>query len=156
MASIPRGLALAVCAFCLLLPVPAFSQQQEFEGNDYRVDGVEAYCSAEMITRVVQESATLIESPKSELIVINGPVFDALPPGVRLFVYFHTCGMKVYHDAAYADVSAARAGMNGRWLSAADVGLMCDTDALTEAGWSEVPDAARCDAIKQTMRAALQ
>lgn len=134
----------------------AWAQQTgEFDPGQYLIEGIPARCP-EVTTIVRNRTDTLIEATDAYTIVINAGGFAALPPGVRLFIYYQTCAFMFYRDAAPADAHAVNEGVEGRWLSAADVETMCTTTLLVDTGWAEAPDAARCEAIFQVMREALQ
>lgn len=147
-------IAVAV-AFASLMAVPASAQEQEFDFGMYAVEGIAAYCG-EIYTLVRSDETELIYPLDYENIVINGPVFDTLSPGIRLFAYYQTCGQIFYDDMVLADASATRRGARDRWLTVDDVETMCETDTLIVAGWTAAPDAERCEGIMQTMRAILQ
>lgn len=145
----------AALAAASLAVVPAQAQEQEFGFGMYAVEGIAAYCG-DIYTLVRTDETELIYPLDYENIVINGPVFDTLSPGIRLFAYYQTCGQIFYGDMMLADASATRRGARDRWLTVADVETMCETDTLVEAGWTAAPDAARCENIMQTMRTTLQ
>jgi hypothetical protein len=147
-------MALSAIAVALTV-IPVRAQEQQFGFGEYAVEGVAIYCG-DIYTLVRSGETELIYALDYEHIVINGPVFDTLSPGIRLFAYYQTCGQIFYGDATLADTSAVRRGVRDRWLTASDVETMCGTDALAVAGWSAAPDAARCQNIFQVMRAALQ
>ena len=151
-----RPIAAALMTLPLLV-TSAFGQAREdlYDPGQFFIEGVLAYC-AETQTVVRSTGPELIGQGDVLTIVINGPAFDALPAGVRLFTYFHTCALMFYQDPARADDLAARTGVQQRWLSVLDVELMCTTPTLVEAGWTAAPDAARCEAIYATMRQAIQ
>jgi hypothetical protein len=134
----------------------ALSQAEEhFDQGAFFIEGVRTYCP-EVETLVRTRAPELIQVEDNYIIILNGPAFDALPPGLRLFVYYQTCAFMAYHDLGRADVFAAQTGMGERWLAATDVEAMCQTDLLVQAGWNAVPDATRCAAIMQAMRDALR
>lgn len=134
--------------------LPATAQEQIFQPGQFFIEGVSAYCGD--IQTVVRSSGPLVEAPDTFRIAVNGPSFDALPVTMRLFAYFQTCGMIFYgDDLVAADAFAARRGIRDRWLSAADIEAICQTDDLAEAGWAAAPDATRCEAIYVVMREAL-
>ncbi|MGD9739814.1 MAG: hypothetical protein AB7O56_10840 [Bauldia sp.] len=145
----------AAMATLPLLATSALGQAREdhYDPGQFLIEGVLAYC-AETET-VVRNSGELIVRADPFTIAINGPAFDALPPGVRLFTYYHTCAFGFYQDPVRADDIAARTGVEQRWLSVPDVELICTTTTLADAGWTVAPDAARCEAIYATMRQAL-
>lgn len=138
-----------------LLAFPAGAQEQEFGIGEFAVEGIPIYCG-DIYTLVRTDETELIYALDYANIVINGPAYDALSPGIRLFAYYQTCGQIFYGDMTLADISAARRGARDRWLTVSDVETMCGTDTLAEAGWSTAPDAERCEAIYQTMREVLQ
>jgi hypothetical protein len=146
----------AALAALPLLATSALGQGREdlYDPGQFFVEGVLAFC-AETQTIVRNDPTELIAMADPLTMVINGPAFDALPPGVRLFTYFHTCALMFYQDPARADDIAARTGVQQRWLSVPDVELICTTPTLVDAGWTVAPDAARCEAIYATMRQAL-
>lgn len=148
------GLLAAGIAAATLAAAPAVAQVREYDQREFFIEGVNAYCP-EMQTAVFNTMDTLIKVEGGIIIQINGPAFDTLPAGVRLFVYFQTCAELFYTDLAQADAQAALIGIDQRWLSAADVEAMCTTPILADAGWANAPDAARCEGIYQTMRGAL-
>jgi hypothetical protein len=133
----------------------AWAQQTgEFDPGQYLIEGVPARCP-EVTTIVRNRTDTLIEATDPYTIVINAGGFAALPPGLRLFIYYQTCAFMFYRDAAPADAHAVNEGVEARWLSAADVETMCTTTLLADTGWTGAPDAVRCEAIFQVMREAL-
>lgn len=135
------------------LAAPTLAKDQVFTSAEFNIEGVRAYCGNEMLkTTMAEEADTLIGFPQPSNLTINAPVFATLPVGVRLFVYYHACGMMVYRNPSLSDLSAVRVGVRDRWLSVADIEAICASDLLVEAGWENAPDAERCDAIKQTMR----
>ncbi len=146
-----------VVAAASLASTPAWTQGAEelFDPGQYYIEGVRTYCP-EVETLVRTRAPELVQTPDAFTIIINGPAFDALAPGIRLFVYYQTCANMAYHDAALADAYAARLGVTQRWLAAIDIETICQTDLLVQAGWTAVPDAQRCMAIYLTMRDALQ
>lgn len=137
------------------LASPAVAQVGEFPPGEYQIEGVRAACP-EVTTVVRNRTETLIDTPDAYTVVVNAGGFAALPPGVRLFIYYQTCGFMFYQDMALADGVAVREGVAERWLSAADVETMCETTLLVDAGWLGAPDPARCAGIYQLMREALQ
>ena len=138
-----------------LASTPAFAQEEHFDRGQFFIEGVRTHCP-EVETLVRTRAPELIRTEDNFMIILNGPAFEALPPGVRLFVYYQTCGFMAYGDYGRADVFAARTGMEERWLAATDVEAMCETDLLIQANWTATPDAARCTAIMQAMRDALR
>lgn len=135
---------------------PAFGQAEEhFDQGQFFIEGIRTYCP-EVETLVRTRAPELVRVEDNYTIILNGPAFAALPPGLRLFIYYQTCAFMAYRDLGRADVFAAQTGMGERWLAAADVEAMCQTDLLVQAGWTAVPDAARCAAIMQAMRDALR
>lgn len=145
------GQLFAACAASALALTPALAEETVFDVGLYGVDGIMIYCG-DIYTIVRTEETELIYALDYENIVINGPVYDTLSPGIRLFAYYQTCGQMFYGDMALADMSATRRGARDRWLTVDDVETMCETDTLAEAGWTTAPDAERCEAIYQTMR----
>ncbi len=147
---------LAGLALIIVASAPAFSQAEEhFDQGEFYIEGVRTFCP-EVETLVRTRAPELIRAEDNFTIILNGPAFEALPPGVRLFVYYQTCAFMAYGDYGRADLFAARTGMEERWLAATDVEAMCQTDLLTQAGWAATPDAGRCTAIMQAMRDALR
>jgi hypothetical protein len=55
-----------------------------------------------------------------------------------------------------ADVLTTRLGLAEGWLTAPVAEAICETDMLTGAGWAMAPDAERCAAIYDVMRAAFE
>jgi hypothetical protein len=155
----PPALASSVLAALVLAGLastPAFSQAEEhFDQGEFYIEGVRTFCP-EVETLVRTRAPELIRAEDNFTIILNGPAFEALPPGLRLFVYYQTCAFMAYGDYGQADVFAARTGMEERWLAATDVEAMCQTDLLIQANWAATPDAARCAAIMQAMRDALR
>ena len=144
----------ALAASCLAGAPAAAQREQVFGQGQYYIEGVRAFCG-DIETVVTNQGPELIHSPNPYTIVVNGPVFDTLPPGVRLFVYFQTCGVISYsmmpNGIAIADATAARRGIRERWLAASDIEAICQTGLPAEIGWAQAPDAARCEAIYQVM-----
>jgi hypothetical protein len=123
-----------------------------YDPGQYYIEGVRAFCG-DVETLVRTRAPELIAIQNQFTILINGPAFDALPPGVRLFVYFHTCGMLFFdNNTALADNFAVERGLEGRWLAATDIETVCTTDLLVQAVWTAAPDEARCQVIYDTMR----
>jgi hypothetical protein len=151
-----RQIAL-IGAFGVLSSVPVFAQAEvTYDVGEFTIEGVPAICP-EVVT-VVRTTGEdqLIYAPDYMTIVINGPAFDQLSPGVRLFLYYHTCAQMFYGDRlGFADRYVVRQGVAQQWLSATALETICETDTLVEAGWPAAPDAERCDAMYQTMRDAL-
>lgn len=142
------GRMVAVSALGALLAGPATAQgaEQVFDPSQFFIEGVRAYCGD--ITTIVRTNAPeLIRIENDYTFILNGPVFDSFSPGVRLFVYFQTCGILFYGDMTNADASAARQGAAQHWISAEDLETICDADIMLAAGWENAPDDARCDAI---------
>lgn len=134
---------------------PALAQQEQYyDIGEFAVEGIGIYCG-DIETYVRSDESELIYAPDYATIVINGPVYDTLSPGLRLFTYYHTCGSIFYGDMALADISAVRRGVSERWLTVDDVETMCSTDTLVEAGWANAPDAERCEGIYSAMREAM-
>jgi hypothetical protein len=156
MASVTAKARIAVLAS--LLASPALAQQgvEQFDPGQFFIGDVRAYCG-DFEVYMLPKADTLIDSPNISRININAPVFNSLPIGLQLFAYYQTCGIVFWSgDVTKADASAARIGAGKQWLSADDVDQMCTTDVMVKAGWKYAPDAARCDAIKETMQKTLQ
>lgn len=155
MTRVGRTAGLVALASLLATPVLAQSGVQKIDPGNFFINDVRAYCG-DFTVYVQPKADTLIESPNIDRIIINGPALESLPPGLALFAYYQTCGMVFFDgDVAKADESAARVGAGQEWLTADDVEAMCTTDVMVKAGWKLAPDAARCDAIKQTMQKTL-
>lgn len=146
--------ALAAVALAAQLVSPASAQIGEYAQGEFYIEGIRAHCP-DVTTIVSNRAEEVIAFPDALTILINATAFDALPPGVRFFLYYHTCGQIFYRDMALADGAAVRAGVAARWLSASDVEIICTTPLLTEIGWDGAPDPLRCEAIYQAMREAL-
>jgi hypothetical protein len=149
-----RAALLVAAAVAVSAATPARAQTGEFDPGQYFIEGVRALCP-EVTTIVRNRTDTLIEAPDPYTIVINAGGFSALPPGIRLFIYYQTCAFMFYREATQADAMAVGEGVEALWLSASDVETMCSTTLLVDAGWTGAPDAARCEAIFQAMRGAL-
>ncbi len=146
----------AGAALTSMASAQALAQAEEhFDQGQFFIENVRTYCP-EVETLVRTRAPELIRVEDNYIIILNGPAFEALPPGLRLFVYYQTCAFMAYHDVARADVYAAQTGVTERWLAATDVEAMCQTDLLVRAGWTAVPDATRCSAIMQAMREVLR
>ena len=153
---IVRAAATVVLPALVILPQSHAQQgEQTFQPAQYQIEGVLAYCG-DIQTIVRPQSEPLIFAPDGFRIIINGPAFNDLPRGVRLFLYYHTCGTIFYgDDLALADSFAVRSGARGQWLLAADLEFICQTDNLVGAGWHFAPDSARCENIVDLMIEAL-
>lgn len=145
----------AVLALAGLVASPAAAQTFEYNQGEYYIEGVRTNCP-EVQTAIYNRMDTLIEVEDGLVMNINGPVFDALPAGVRLFVYYDECAMLFYRDFALADAQAILIGLDEQWLTATDVETVCTTTILVDAGWANAPDATRCEAMYQAMREALR
>ena len=146
---------LAAIATTTLVASPASAQVAEFNQGEYYIEGVRTNCP-EVQTAIYNRASTLIEIEYGLIIKIHGPAFDALPPGIRLFLYYDECAMLFYRDFALADAQAITIGLDEQWLTATDLETICTTTLVADAGWANAPDAARCEAMYQAMREALR
>lgn len=138
----------------------ALAQQGELYAPGYFfIDGVQSGCG-DVETLVTDDVADLIYPKDAFTIVVNGPAFEPLPTGVKLFVFYQTCGMMFYRNRPdsdlVADTLATRRGLADGWMTTAVVDQICQTDLLAQTGWTLAPEAARCAAIYERVRQALQ
>lgn len=150
-----KALPLLALAAAGLFSAPASAQVAEYNQGEYVIEGVRTNCP-EVQQAIYNQADTLIEVEDGLIMKINGPVFDTLPAGVRLFVFYDECAMLFYRDFTLADQQAILIGLDEQWLTADDVETVCTTTILAEAGWANAPDATRCEAMYQAMREALR
>ncbi|MCC6736547.1 MAG: hypothetical protein IT534_10540 [Bauldia sp.] len=148
-------LGIAALAMAALASPPASAQIFEYNQGEYYIEGVRTNCP-EVQTAIYNRADTLIEVEDGLIMKINGPTFDTLPPGLRLFVYYDECAMLFYRDFALADARAIAIGLEEQWLTATDIETACTTTLLADTGWANAPDPARCEAMYQVMREALR
>jgi hypothetical protein len=153
------GCLTVLAAAACLGGAPVHAQQGELYPPGYfLIDGVQAGCG-DVETLVTSQGADLIYPEGAYTIVVNGPDFDPLPTGVKLFAYYQTCGMMLFHiredGSLVADSLATRRGLTNGWMTMAVAEQICETDLLARAGWTLAPDAARCAAIYDSVRQAL-
>jgi hypothetical protein len=154
------GRLLAGLSLLSLAAGPVMGQSSElYTQGEYLIDGIQPACG-DVETLVTDEGPELIYARDYLTIVINGPVFDALPTEAKLFAYYETCGMMAFairDDAAQlADAVTTRRGLADGWMTAAVAEAICETDMMAVAGWTAAPDADRCAAIYEIMREALR
>jgi hypothetical protein len=153
--AVGQSLAIVVAASCVASG-QALAQQGELYGPGYfYIDGLQSGCG-DVETLVTNEGPDLIYPKDAFTIVVNGPAFDPLPKGLKLFAFYQTCGMMFYRNREdselVADTLATRRGLAEGWMTAAVAEQICETDLLAEAGWTLAPNAVRCAAIYERVR----
>lgn len=84
-------------------------------------------------------------------IIIDNDAFQKLPTKIKIFLYYHSCGLIISEgDEDVADAYAARVGVASGTLDRAAVAQICGTDLLK--AWSHRPNAARCEKLLAAVR----
>ena len=101
----------------------------------------------------VKDLATASAWPNvpAEAIIIDNDAFQKLPTKVKVFVYYHSCGLIISEGKeAGADAYAIQVTVASGLMDRATVAQMCGTDLLK--GWSHKPDSKRCDILLAAVR----
>ncbi|MFO1184880.1 MAG: hypothetical protein U1E56_08840 [Bauldia sp.] len=101
----------------------------------------------------VKDLATASPWPNvpAEAIIIDNDAFQKLPTKIKVFLYYHSCGLIISEgNEDRADEYATRVGLGSGTLDRQTVAQICGTDLLK--GWSHRPDNARCEKLLAAVR----
>ena len=147
-------LALAIALLCSAVAPVSAQVEETIDPGEFIIEGYRADCS-EVTTIIRQSSEDLIYAPDGFTIIIDGPTYDTLTIGVRLFTYYQTCASMFYGDRLeFADRYAVRTGVERGWLTVADIEAICVANDL-DGIWAANPGPDRCEIIRQAMIEAL-